>query len=72
MKFGGTSVQDVAAIKRATEIVHGRLPHKPVVIVSAMAKVTDQLVEMSAAAGRGDADASLASARVSGCGPGAR
>ena len=64
MKFGGTSVQDVAAIKRATEIVHGRLPHKPVVIVSAMAKVTDQLVEMSDAAGRGDAETALASARA--------
>src|SRR5262245_36086515 len=44
MKFGGTSVQDAAAISRATEIVRGRLDRRPVVVVSAMAKVTDALL----------------------------
>ena len=43
MKFGGTSVQDAKAIERAAAIVKGRLEQKPVVVVSAMAKVTDQL-----------------------------
>ena len=43
MKFGGTSVEDSTAIDRVAEIVCSRLGHDPVVVVSAMAKVTDQL-----------------------------
>ncbi len=54
MKFGGTSVQDAKAIERAGAIVKGRLEQKPVVVVSAMAKVTDQLLAMARAAGAGD------------------
>src|SRR5271168_1571811 len=54
MKFGGTSVQDANAIARAATIVKGRLGEKPVVVVSAMAKVTDQLLTMARAAGAGD------------------
>src|SRR5882724_9235114 len=54
MKFGGTSVQDAKAIDRAAAIVGGRLSQKPVVVVSAMAKVTDQLLTMARAAGDGD------------------
>ncbi len=50
MKFGGTSVQDAKAIERAGMIVKGRLEQKPVVVVSAMAKVTDQLLAMARAA----------------------
>ena len=45
MKFGGTSVEDVAAIRRAAQIVRQRLRHKPVVVVSALSDVTDQLLE---------------------------
>ena len=48
MKFGGTSVEDAAAIDRAAEIVCHRLARDPVVVVSAMAKVTDQLVSQDA------------------------
>ena len=46
MKFGGTSVEDPAAIGRTAGIVAGRvaLGKSPVVVVSAMAKVTDQLL----------------------------
>jgi aspartokinase len=46
MKFGGTSVEDPAAIERTAAIVAGRvaLGKQPVVVVSAMAKVTDQLL----------------------------
>ena len=51
MKFGGTSVEDAAAIDRAACIVRERLPEKPVVVVSALAKVTDQLLAMARAAG---------------------
>ena len=41
MKFGGTSVGDAKAIGRVVEIVRGRLKQRPVVVVSAMARVTD-------------------------------
>ncbi|MBZ5720284.1 MAG: lysine-sensitive aspartokinase 3 [Acidobacteriia bacterium] len=63
MKFGGTSVEDAAAIERAAAIVKGRLPQKPVVVVSAMAKVTDQLLAMGSAAGAGDRETALKLAR---------
>ena len=46
MKFGGTSVQDAKAIDRVAHIVQGRLADRPVVVVSAMAKVTDALLAM--------------------------
>src|SRR3954453_13131711 len=59
MKFGGTSVQDAAAIDRACSIVKGRLARRPVVVVSAMAKVTDTLLAMGHAAGAGDSDKAL-------------
>ena len=64
MKFGGTSVEDAAAMERACEIVRCRLSSKPVVVVSAMAKVTDQLVAMGQAAGRSDSDSALAMSRA--------
>ncbi len=59
MKFGGTSVQDAQAIERAARIVQGRLSQSPVVVVSAMAKVTDQLLSMARAAGNGDRKTAL-------------
>src|ERR1700674_35012 len=59
MKFGGTSVQDANAIERAAAIVKGRLKQKPVVVVSAMSKVTDQLLAMARAAGNGDRKTAL-------------
>jgi aspartate kinase len=62
MKFGGTSVEDAAAIKRTAQIVKGRKDAGllPVVVVSAMAKVTDQLLAAAAAAGRNERDEALA------------
>ena len=56
MKFGGTSVQDAAAIDTAAEIVSGRLNRAPVVVVSAMARVTDSLVHIAKAAKERRAD----------------
>jgi aspartate kinase len=47
MKFGGTSVQDAKAIERAAHIVRERLCEQPIVVVSALAGVTDTLLEMS-------------------------
>ncbi|HEV2577817.1 MAG TPA: lysine-sensitive aspartokinase 3 [Acidobacteriaceae bacterium] len=67
MKFGGTSVEDATAMLRTASIVEGRVKNglRPVVVVSAMAKVTDQLLACAAAAlaGRGDRDAALEIAR---------
>jgi aspartate kinase len=62
MKFGGTSVEDPAAIGRTAAIVAGRvaLGKKPVVVVSAMAKVTDQLLRAGSAASVGDRTGALA------------
>src|SRR4249920_2267141 len=59
MKFGGTSVEDAKAIDRVTSIVQGRLAQKPVVVVSAMAKVTDTLLTMARAAGAGERKTAL-------------
>jgi len=62
MKFGGTSVEDAVAIKRTVGIVQGRHAAglNPVVVVSAMAKVTDTLLAAAAAAGRDDTAQALA------------
>jgi aspartate kinase len=50
MKFGGTSVEDADAIRRLLSIVRSRLGGLPVVVVSALAGVTDQLLEAGQAA----------------------
>lgn len=47
MKFGGTSVGDAESIGRVAAIVRDRLREKPVVVVSALAGVTDSLVAMA-------------------------
>ena len=62
MKFGGTSVEDPAAISRTAAIVAGRvaLGKQTVVVVSAMAKVTDLLLRAAAAASVGDRTGALA------------
>ncbi|CAN5504384.1 lysine-sensitive aspartokinase 3 [soil metagenome] len=44
MKFGGTSVGDVAAFERVFHIVSTQTERHPVVVVSAMTKVTDALL----------------------------
>jgi aspartate kinase len=59
MKFGGTSVQDAEAIDRVAAIVRDRLHERPVVVVSALAKITDQLLAMAAAAGAGNREKAL-------------
>ncbi len=48
MKFGGTSVADAAAIRRLIEIVRTRAAARPVVVVSALAEVTDALLRIGA------------------------
>ena len=47
IKFGGTSVQNEEAIGRVISIVRGRLREKPLVVVSALAKVTRLLCDIA-------------------------
>jgi aspartate kinase len=57
MKFGGTSVADADAIRRLIDIVTGqarRSAASPVVVVSAMSRVTDHVLKMAADAARGE------------------
>ncbi len=56
MKFGGTSVEDAAAIRRLCQLVARPSPRRPVVVVSALAKVTDQLMNAGWAAAAGQLD----------------
>jgi aspartate kinase len=65
MKFGGTSVADAEAMTRVINIVRDHITRHPehtlpVVVVSAMSKVTDRLVETGRLAGQGDGDAAAA------------
>ncbi len=46
-KFGGTSVQDAGAIRRLIGIVRSRTPERPTVVVSALARVTDGLLQLA-------------------------
>jgi aspartate kinase len=50
MKFGGTSVESAAAITRVAGIVRAREARRPVVVVSAMGKTTNKLLEIANAA----------------------
>lgn len=60
MKFGGTSVGDVAAFERVCHVVSSQIARRPIVVVSAMTKVTDALVAAFDVAKRGDAPAAYA------------
>ena len=57
MKFGGTSVANCEAITRTISIVADRLAQKPVVVVSALSKVTDLLYRITDCAGARDREA---------------
>ncbi|HXK08803.1 MAG TPA: lysine-sensitive aspartokinase 3 [Vicinamibacteria bacterium] len=54
MKFGGTSVRDQEALRRVARVV-GRERRPRLVVVSALAKVTDALLEVARLAETGDA-----------------
>lgn len=59
MKFGGTSVGDVAAFERVLNVVRSQIARQPVVVVSAMTKVTDALIAAFETARSGDAAAAF-------------
>lgn len=61
MKFGGTSVQDTAAFARVAEIVAGEQANSPVVVTSAMAKVTDALLNAFDLAKKGEVENAILS-----------
>ena len=53
MKFGGTSVEDAAAIRRVSRLVKRQRRYRPIVVVSALAEVTDQLIRAGKSAAEG-------------------
>jgi len=56
MKFGGTSVADAERISAVADIVRARMDRRPVVVLSALAGVTDLLEQAFLTAGRSDLD----------------
>lgn len=61
MKFGGTSVGDVAAFERVFQVVSTQIEKRPVVVVSAMTKVTDALLGAFETAKKGEPAEAFAS-----------
>src|SRR5439155_169833 len=59
-KFGGASLANGAAIAHAVSVIRAQRPAPLVVVVSAMAGVTDALLDLASAAVRGDADGARA------------
>lgn len=64
MKFGGTSLRDAVAIRRALAIVRDRLDRRPLLVLSAIAGATDALLEIAGmmSSGRRQAAACLSAA----------
>ncbi len=54
MKFGGTSVEDAVAIRRLISIVRRQSHRQPVVVVSAMGRTTNGLLECARMAAAGE------------------
>jgi aspartate kinase len=54
-KFGGTSVADAAAVGRLIDIVRSRISERPLIVVSALAGVTDALLGLARQAETDDA-----------------
>src|SRR5215470_5640405 len=60
MKFGGTSVEDAAAMDRSAGIVGQQLSRKPFVVVSALGGATNNLLEAGTLAARGETAKAMA------------
>jgi aspartate kinase len=58
-KFGGTSVESAVAIERVGSIIRARIDRCPVLVVSAMAKTTNTLIAIAAAAVAGNRTTAL-------------
>lgn len=53
MKFGGTSVGSAAMISEAVSIIKSHLQRQPVVVISAVSKITDMLIDAGRQAEKG-------------------
>ncbi len=53
MKFGGTSNQDADAMRNVIRIVTSHIPEKPVVVISAIARATNELEQIARTAESG-------------------
>ena len=60
LKFGGTSVQGTDAVTRAVQVIRRQLSRGEVVVLSAMGKTTNGLLEMARTASSGDIDSAWA------------
>jgi aspartate kinase len=59
MKFGGTSVEDAKAIANVADIVKKNLINRPIVVSSACAGITNQLLKTASLAQQGKKDEAL-------------
>lgn len=59
MKFGGTSVADSSAVERLCGIVSKKLAQKPVIVVSALSRITNDLTEICNLSASGNYQESL-------------
>jgi aspartate kinase len=59
MKFGGTSVENAAAIERSCRIAAEQLSRRPFVVVSALGGATNGLLEAGCFAARGELDKAM-------------
>ncbi|HUG80708.1 MAG TPA: lysine-sensitive aspartokinase 3 [Bryobacterales bacterium] len=59
MKFGGSSIESAEAIQRVAGIVAARAERRPLVVVSALGKTTDRLLDIGRTAIGGNLDAAL-------------
>lgn len=59
MKFGGTSVGNAERIKNAADIVKSNYKKNPVVVVSAVTKITDALIKLANECSQGSGEKTL-------------
>ena len=59
MKFGGSSIESSSAIERVADIVRTRATKPVVVVVSAIGKTTNRLLDIAHDAVAGDRQAAL-------------
>jgi len=64
MKFGGTSLGNAERIRKTADIVKSQIGRHPVVVVSAVAKITDSLIRLANEAAHGKGNESLDSIRT--------
>jgi aspartate kinase len=64
MKFGGSSLESASAIERVAGIVRRTVARNPVVVVSAMGKTTQQLLNMGEEAAAGKKERALEKLRM--------